>query len=167
MDKSGSKDIAIIGMSGIFPGAKSIEQFRENLINGVYSVVDLSYERIINTTIDSNIDYRQSGFLREIDNFDHDLFGISYAEAKNMDPHQRKMLEQAYSAIENAGYNYEDLSGTNTSVYLSDVELKYYELAGKFDPTLVSGNLNACTAGRISRFFNFKGAAAMVDTSCS
>src|SRR5690606_22536769 len=36
-----------------------------------------------------------------------------------------------------------------------------------FDPTLVSGNLNACTAGRISRFFNFKGAAAMVDTSCS
>jgi len=38
IDDTTTGDVAIIGMSGRFPGAQNIEQFWHNLINGVESI---------------------------------------------------------------------------------------------------------------------------------
>lgn len=139
------KDIAIIGLSGRFPEAGNLATFRRNLIQGKDSV----------------------RALEGIETFDHQFFHISKSEAEHMDPQQRLLLEVAYETIESAGYNIDFFNGTATSVYVGDTEQEYYRLAERFDPTLVTGNTSAITAGRIARFFNFRSNAAMVDTACS
>src|SRR5690606_25345169 len=111
--------------------------------------------------------YEPFAYLEDIDLFDHEFFNISLMEAQQMDPHQRIILEVVYETFENAGYNPDFFSGTNTCVYIGDVKLEYEKLAKEFDPTLPIGNLNSVTAGRISRYFNLRGASIMVDTACS
>lgn len=160
-------DVAIIGISGRFPEAPSLLEFYQNLCLGKDSVKVPSRARLVNTGIDINKKYRKAGYLDNIDLFDHDFFGYSFGEAQNMDPHQRLLLEVVYETFENAGYNVDFFNGSATSVYLGDTSLNYYELASEFDPTLLTGNLNAIVAGKIARFFNLRGNAQMIDTSCS
>ncbi len=159
-------DIAIIGLSGRFPQANSIDEFYRNLEKGNDAVRPVSDKRIDDTGIPRKR-YREYAYLEDIDKFDHDFFDISLGEAKYIDPHQRILLEEVYHAIENAGYNVDHLAGSRTSVYIGDTNQNYYELTQESNPLLLTGNLNATTAGRIARQFNFLGNALMVDTACS
>jgi 3-oxoacyl-(acyl-carrier-protein) synthase/acyl carrier protein len=161
------KDIAIIGIAGRFPDAGNLAEFRRNLIQGKDSVKELSMERRLATTLPLDKTYMECGFIEGIENFDHKFFHISRSEAEHMDPHQRLLLEVVYETIESAGYNVDFFNGTETAIYIGDTEQEYYRLAERFDPTLLTGSTSAATAGRIARFFNFRGNAAMVDTACS
>jgi amino acid adenylation domain-containing protein len=161
------KDIAIIGVAGRFPNANTVEEFYENLKNGKDSIRRIDRKRIINTTIDPEKEYQQLAYIENIDCFDYEFFNIVPGEAKNMDPHQRILLEVAYQVFENAGYNPEHYSNTNTSVYVASKNLSYHKHAEEIDPTLIIGNLNSATAGRIARFFNLRGSASVVDSACS
>lgn len=161
------KDIAIIGIAGQFPEAVNLAAFRQNLIQGKDSVRELSPERRLATSLPVDKPFMETGYIDGIENFDHKFFQISKSEAEHMDPHQRLMLEVVYTTIESAGYCIDFFNGTETAVYIGDTEQEYYQLAERFDPTLVTGNTSATTAGRIARFFNFRGNAAMVDTACS
>lgn len=161
------KDIAIIGISGRFPEAKNIQEFRKNLIQGRDSVREFSFERKANTTLDLQKEFKDIAFMEDIDLFDHKFFNISRSEAEFMDPHQRVILEVVYEAIENSGYASDHFSGTETAVFIGDTDQEYYKLADRFDPTILTGNTSATTAGRIARFFNFRGNAMMLDTACS
>ncbi len=154
-------------MAGRFPEARDLQQFYQNLSDGIDSVKEPSKTRLKNTTIPLEKDYQQSGYMENIDLFDNDFFRISLGEAQNMDPHQRQALEVAYHTLENSGYNIEYFHESNTSVYVGDVKLDYFEHAEKFDPTLLTGNMGAAIAGRIARFFKLRGKALMVDTTCS
>jgi acyl transferase domain-containing protein len=160
-------DIAIIGMSGRFPEAASIAAFRENLRAGKDSVRPYSRKRLASTTVPYSRHYEIFAYLEEVDTFDHGFFGISLGEAENMDPHQRLLLEVVYETFEDAGYNPDYFNGTETALYVSNPILEYARHADKPDATLSVGNLSAVTAGRVSRFFNLRGAAVMVDTACS
>ena len=161
------KDIAIIGLSGRFPEAVNLSEFRDNLIHGKDSVRGLSFDRKSATSLALDKAFMEIGFMEDIDKFDHAFFHISKAEAEHMDPHQRLLMEVVYEAIESAGYNPDFFNGTETAVFIGDTEQQYYRLADRFDPTLLTGSTSATTAGRIARFFNFRGNAAMVDTACS
>lgn len=161
------KDIAIIGMAGRFPGAKNIEEFRQNLIQGVDSVREPDENRLANTSCDLSKAYKPLGFVDDIDQFDHKFFNISKSEAVHMDPHQRLVLQVAYEALENSGYPLCHFDGSETAVFIGDTDQDYYKLATVFDPTLVTGSSSATTAGRISRQFNLRGVATMLDTACS
>ncbi|MFA0964352.1 amino acid adenylation domain-containing protein [Roseivirga sp. BDSF3-8] len=161
------KDIAIIGMSGRFPEAASLEAFFQNLAEGKDSIRMLSEDRIKHTTLAKGRQYKPFAYLEDIDCFDHDFFGISYGEAKYIDPHQRLILEVAYQAMADAGYSLKDMNGSDTSIYIGDTAQNYYRLAEEYDPAIVTGNLNAATAGRVARAFNLRGTAMMVDTACS
>ncbi|MBD0255794.1 MAG: polyketide synthase, partial [Cytophagales bacterium] len=160
-------DIAIIGMGGVFPEAKDVNQFYNNLSNGRDSVRPLSRRRMVNSTIPLDANYRLLGFIEDIDCFDYQFFKFALSEAITMDPRQRLLLQVVYHTIENAGYNVDDFSGSDTSVFVGDTHLDYYRHAGEYDPTLITGNMNAIIAGRIARFFNLRGSAEMVDTACS
>jgi acyl transferase domain-containing protein len=162
-----NKDIAIIGISGRFPMARNLGELFENLRQGKDCVDDISPQRIIDTALPSNRSLRKCGYLDDIDKFDYKFFGISLAEAKNMCPEQRILMEIAYACMENAGYSPASFSGTDTAVFVSTAFPAYYQHATERTHTLLTGNATEFLAAKIGRFFNLKGTAAVIDTTCS
>ena len=160
-------DIAVIGMSGKFPEARTIDEFYRNLREGKDSVRPLSLSRIRDTSLSPARRYRKMGFLEDIDKFDFSFFDILQSEAECMAPQHRLLLQVAYEALESAGCSPDKLAGSRTAVYVAGNADSYYKLAGEVHSTLLTGNLPACMAGRISRYFNFTGNAVLIDTACS
>lgn len=166
--KNIEKSVAIIGLSGIFPEADSLNTFFQNLKEGVDSVRNISIERLQDTAYNSYSQYMPMAFLDNVSHFDHLFFGISGKEAEMMAPEHRLALQLSYEAIENAGYNLKNLRGSNTAVYLGGGDTGYYKsLISEYDPTIMTGNMNAMIAGRISYSLNLTGPAMMIDTACS
>ncbi len=161
------KDIAIIAYSGQFPGATSVEAFAQQLREGKTAIGKVSDHRLKDTALPREDLYVKAGYLEDITHFDPAFFDISLGEAEEITPHQRLLLQEAYRTFEMAGYRLRDLQGSNTSVYVGDSPTEYYHLARKGTPSLVAGNLKSINAGRISRFFDLRGAALSIDTACS
>lgn len=161
------KDIAIIGFSGVFPDAASVNEFAENLLAGKCSINDISDKRLFDTSISKEISCYKAGYLEEITSFDYSFFNISLGEAEEMAPHQRLVLQEAYKTFESAGYRLKDLKESNTAVYVADSDSDYYLLATESTPTLIAGNTSAMLGSRISRFFDLRGLSLNVDTTCS
>ncbi|HEY1617056.1 MAG TPA: beta-ketoacyl synthase N-terminal-like domain-containing protein [Streptosporangiaceae bacterium] len=113
--------VAIVGMSGRFPGARDIGQYWDNLRDGVCSIRDFSDSELRAAGVDpaelGRSGYvRALGYLADADRFEPELFGFSRAEAAVLDPQQRLMLEAVWSALEDAGYNPLD-APARTGVY--------------------------------------------------
>jgi thioesterase domain-containing protein/3-oxoacyl-(acyl-carrier-protein) synthase/acyl carrier protein len=112
-------EIAVVGMAGMFPGAKNIDEFWENLKNRVESVTFFSAEELEKAGIDSEIILDPQfigakGVLENLEYFDASFFGYSPREAEKMDPQLRILLELVWNALENAGYDslsYEGIIG--------------------------------------------------------
>src|SRR5438552_12222466 len=109
-------DIAVIGMAGRFPMAENLVQFWQNLRDGVESISFFSDEEIESSGISRELlgdpQYvRAAAFLKDPDLFDAEFFGFNPREASIMDPQQRIFLEQAWKALESAGYNSETYKG--------------------------------------------------------
>jgi acyl transferase domain-containing protein len=90
--------IAIIGMAGRFPGAKSTAQFWENLRNGTESISFFSDEElraagISQDVLNGSIYVRARGVLDDVELFDAGFFGINPKEAEITDPQHRLFLE--------------------------------------------------------------------------
>ncbi|MCE3294293.1 MAG: hypothetical protein K0R65_7 [Crocinitomicaceae bacterium] len=160
-------DIAIIGVAGRFPDAKNVEELLANLRRGKDSARHLSMERMKATNLPSKLKYKVFSSLEGIDRFDYKYFEMSFAEAIHMDPHQRLLLEVVQEMFDSSAYDPEIFYGSNTGIFCGDVNLKYYELATVFDPTLLTGNINAVAAGRVARYYNLRGPMMMIDTNCS
>ncbi len=89
-----SASIAIIGMSGRFPGAQSIEEFWRNISNGIESITCFSDKDLLEAGVDSTLlqdskYVKARPILNDIDCFDAAFFGFSPREAELMDPQQR------------------------------------------------------------------------------
>jgi len=103
-------DIAIVGMAGRFPGARNLDEFWHNLAEGVESITRLSDQEILESGVPawylSNPSYvKAAPILEEPGRFDAGFFGFSPMEAKTMDPQHRILLELAYEALEDSGYD--------------------------------------------------------------
>ncbi len=162
-----NKDIAIIGIGVRFPETKDLDDLYNHLKEGKDLVSQISKKRITDTTLPENEQYMHASYIEDIDKFDHNFFNISLAEAQTMDPHQRLLLEVVNDCIENAGYNSDFIKGSNTAVYVGEIDSDYYKHADDYSPTLVSGNAREFYAGRISRCFDLKGASSVVNASCA
>lgn len=173
--KDGGGDIAIIGMAGIFPQADDIQEFWENLRNGMDCVKELDESRWDSLTCydekpggPGKTYCKWGGLVDRMDEFDAAFFNISPKEAKRMDPQQRLFLETALSAAENAGYGGSRLYGSKTGVFAGVSNHNYHSLA--FDPGdtfCVLGTSNAMVANRFSYFMNLNGPSLVIDTQCS
>jgi len=181
MDDSRTNDsldgVAIIGMAGRFPGAKSTHEFWENLKQGVESITYFSKEEARACGVDeesiNDPNYIfASGILEDIEMFDAGFFGFNPREAENLDPQQRLFLECCHEALEDAGYaqnNYEYpvgvYAGSNMSYYF------LYHLLSKMgikdDLAIAVGNDKDYLATRASYLFNLKGPSINVQTACS
>ncbi len=111
-----SSDVAIIGMSGRFPGAGSIEEFWRNLRDGVESIRFFSRQELLQAGLDPSLVghpqfVKAQPVLDQIDMFDAAFFGLSPREAEIMAPQHRLFMECAWEALENAGYVPESFDG--------------------------------------------------------
>ncbi|OXG03683.1 ketoacyl-synthetase-like protein [Flavobacterium araucananum] len=171
-DKKEIEPIAIIGMSGRFPGAKNLQQYWDNLIEEKIEfsteVEHWDKEDIKEYGCDQDEMLKRGAFLSDIDLFDALFFEISPLEARYMDPQQRLFLEESYKAIEDAGYRAGSLKGANCGVYvgagLSDYD---YSSPNSISHTSLTGNISSILAARISYFLDLKGPSISIDTACS
>lgn len=101
--------VALIGMSGRFPGAGSVSVLWDHLLAGVKGLRELTESELRAAGADpgtlADPSYvRIGGPLAGIDQFDAAVFGISPRETEAMDPQHRLFLECSWEALEGAGY---------------------------------------------------------------
>ncbi|MCC5622300.1 type I polyketide synthase, partial [Nostoc sp. CHAB 5715] len=176
-----SNSIAIIGMSCRFPGARNVDEFWQNLKNGVESISFFSDDELKTNGIDPSLlkepNYvKAAPILDEVEYFDASFFEYSPKEAEFMDPQHRFFLECSWEALENAGYNSTNYKGAigvyagaggSISSYLlayADRNRNFVGSTGSFQHI---GNDKDFLTTRVSFKLNLKGPSVTVQTACS
>lgn len=169
--------VAIVGMSGKFPGAKTPEELWKNVCKGLESIDSFSMEDLKDNHEDP-LQTRQyvkaRGILDNISDFDVDFFGLNFKEAQAMDPQHRLFLESSWEALENAGYcadKFQGLIGVYGGTSLSTYYL-HHLLNNPNTPPLGEYLLQICNdkdylTTRISYKLNLKGPSITIQTACS
>ncbi|ELR72270.1 Malonyl CoA-acyl carrier protein transacylase [Fulvivirga imtechensis AK7] len=172
-------DIAIIGMAGKFPGADNLDQFWDNLKQGVISIKRFSDEDLIENEVNKqdlqHPNYiRAKGTLSDIEYFDGEFFDYTGREAEILDPQIRLLTELSWHALEDAGYVPEKYNG-NIGVYTGVTNNLYWQLkmiaSGKItnnetlSVAIYSEKDHVST--RISYKLNLTGPSFTVETQCS
>src|SRR5437762_7411128 len=90
-------EIAVVGMSCRFPGARNVAEFWSNLCNAVESISFFSQEELVAAGVSSDVlqdpSYvRAHGALADAYAFDAAFFGVNHSEARVMDPQHRVFL---------------------------------------------------------------------------
>jgi len=172
-------EVAVIGMAGRFPGAKNIDEFWDNLINGVESITFFSSEELekagVAPELLNNPKYvKANGILKDYDCFDASFFDYTPREAEMLNPQTRILLECSWEALENAGYNSEIYkgaigfyAGASSSLFwegLSILSGKTRHL-GDFTASNLADKDFLCTT--ISYKLGLKGPSCNIQTACS
>ncbi|MFG2648267.1 SDR family NAD(P)-dependent oxidoreductase [Streptomyces sp. NPDC048436] len=165
--------IAVVGMSGRFPGAPDVEGLWRLLMDRGHAIGPVPADRWdASAQLDPEREVQAvGGFLDGVDRFDAAFFGISPREAAAIDPQQRLLLEEAWRAMEDAGQHVSGLSGTRTGVYVGaswhDYELLRKERGAAHTPHSLVGNALDVIAARLSYVFGLRGPSLTVETGCS
>ncbi|WP_435211130.1 beta-ketoacyl synthase N-terminal-like domain-containing protein [Streptomyces sp. bgisy034] len=133
--------VAVVGMSGRFPGAPDLDTYWANLRDGVCSLSAFTEKELLADGADPaelrNPAYVPAqGHLADADRFEAELFGFSRTEAAALDPQHRVLLETAWSALEDAGYAPLD-APSRTGVYVGGSPTEHALAAGT-DPALAA-----------------------------
>ena len=156
--------IAIIGMSGRFPEARNIDELWTILINGQDVVKEISLERFDwRRYHDLGISF-QCGWIPGVSEFEPLFFEISPKEAETMDPRQRLLLQEAWKALEDAGYGTDQLKREKIGMFVGVEKGDYQSLAKEGG---ITSNNNAILAARLAYFLNLNGPVMAIDTACS
>ncbi|HEX2204792.1 MAG TPA: beta-ketoacyl synthase N-terminal-like domain-containing protein [Longimicrobium sp.] len=173
-------EIAVIGMSGRFPGAPGVDALWRNLLGGVESVRaftddELRAAGVGDAELASPGYVRAAGWVEGADLFDAPFFGFAPREAETTDPQQRIFLECAWEAMEDAGYapskhagSVGVYAGTAASAYFLENLLPYRALLADgagFD--LMVGNDKDFLPTRVSYKLGLRGPSVAVQTACS
>ena len=174
-----SRDVAIIGMAGRFPGADSINELWEVLKEGKETITFFKPEELDSSIPESlrndSLYVGARGIIPSANTFDADFFGINPKLAEVMDPQQRLFLEIAWEVLEQTGHlpkHYNGsigvYAGTGTNTYYKKNILPNNEILDQV------GYLQAETvnekdyiATRTAYHLNLKGPAVSVHSACS
>ncbi len=183
---SDDNGLAIVGMSGRFPGAANVAQFWENIAGGVESIAHFSDAQLRASGVPESLlqdpNYvKARGVLDGVDLFDAEFFGMAPREAAVTDPQHRLFLECAWEALENAGYDSARVggpvgvyAGLSLNTYLlhnlcadraalEDLVLSYQ--IGNYH--ILAGNDKDFLPTRVSYKLNLTGPSVNVQTGCS
>ena len=180
-----SSAIAIIGMTGRFPGAESVEEFWKNLCDGVESIT--FFDRSELEPSEQAIAEQNEGYvaarplLKNADLFDAEFFGVYPKEAAQMDPQHRIFLECAWEVLERAGYAPNHVSesvgvfaGCSMNTYfmrnLADQRSFLEDFTGSYQVgnyATMMGNDKDFLPTRISYKLNLRGPSMSVQSACS
>ncbi|CAB3774249.1 type I polyketide synthase [Paraburkholderia humisilvae] len=183
MEKSNTNvgQLAIVGMACRFPGGNSTgSAYWQFLNSGRSAIRETPRERFdIDACYSPDPDEpgttysRVAGYVDDPFHFDREFFRISAAEAIEMDPQQRWMLELTWAALENAGIAPSRLRGKRVGLFMTTGEADYgRRTIWSGDPSGITtysklGNLRAMAPGRVAHVLGFNGPAVFVDTTCS
>ncbi|MFE6848448.1 SDR family NAD(P)-dependent oxidoreductase, partial [Streptomyces sp. NPDC057686] len=171
--------IAVVGLGCRLPGGiETPQELWQSLLDGIDAVREVPRDR---WNADEWLDpdprapgrmtTRWGGFLDDVAGFDAELFRISPAEARQMDPQQRITLETAWAAIEDARIVHADLAGSRTGVFIGTMAQEYH-LATGADPQNIAthsavGWDNSIIPARVAYTLGLHGPALAVATACS
>ena len=112
-----------------------------------------------------------AGLVDDVDRFDAAFFGMSPREAELVDPQQRLFLEQAWRAMEHAGYAVGPDRQVECGVFVGTASGDYLQLLHEAGVSgsgqVFIGNSCSILAARIAYFLNLSGPAVALDTACS
>ncbi|MBW8688279.1 SDR family NAD(P)-dependent oxidoreductase [Chitinophaga rhizophila] len=163
--------IAIIGMSGRFPGARSIEKLWQLLLNGREAIEEIPPQRFdwkayygdpVNEPGKTN--GKWCGIIPGVREFDAAFFNISPKEAADMDPRQRLLLQESWNALEDAGYGPDRIRDEKIGMFVGAEDGDYSMLLNEGN---ITGNHNGILAARMAYFLNFNGPVMTINTACS
>lgn len=169
--------IAIVGISGRYPGANNLEQLWQRLSQGEDLITEIP-GRWDNKESDQNSQEmyaKWGGFVDDFDCFDPLFFGISPRDAERMDPQERLFLQTAWHTIENAGYTPESLTGgregnerrrVGVIVGVMYGEYQLYSADQNTTDTMTNSSY-ASIANRVSYCLDLDGPSFAVDSMCS
>ncbi|BFH67908.1 hypothetical protein J27TS7_37260 [Paenibacillus dendritiformis] len=175
----GSRDIAVIGMAGRFPGARNIAEFWSNLQQGQESISFFTDDELAEYGFDRDLlkrpDFvKAKGVLDEMEHFDPAFFGYTPDQAAIMDPQIRLLHECAWHALEDAGCDPERHGGSiglfagvmNNFHWLSQLtERLHGNLSDMFEVNSLNDTYSVST--RIAHKLNLTGPAISLQTACS
>lgn len=174
------RDIAIVGISCSFPGAKGTDQFWANLCEGRESVSFYTDTQLAAAGISDDLlrhpNYVKAGFsLAGPDLFDAEFFGYTPLEARFMDPQHRWFLEHSYAALENAGCDPSRYKGRigvfggegSESAYTANLTSNFAHGAAIGDENPGLGYEGFTFTTRVSYKLNLRGPSVPVQTACS
>ncbi|MCU1350643.1 MAG: beta-ketoacyl synthase, partial [Acidobacteria bacterium] len=171
--------IAIIGMTGRFPGAPDVERFWRNLHDGrsgitFFSDEELLAEGVPRDLFEEPLYVRARGVIDDVAGFDAKFFGFSPREADITDPQQRIFLECCWEALEDAAYvpstfpgRIALFGGASWSTYFFDIYSRpdIWRSLGAFQ--IAIGNEKDHLTTRVSYKLNLRGPSVTVQTACS
>ncbi|XP_039571793.1 fatty acid synthase [Passer montanus] len=161
------EDVVIAGIAGRLPESENLQEFWENLLNGVDMVTedDRRWKPGIYGLP------KRNGKLKDLSKFDASFFGVHPKQANTMDPQLRLLLEVSYEAILDGGINPGALRGTDTGVWVGASGSEAGEALSQDPEELLGYSMTGCQramlANRISYFYDFNGPSLTVDTACS
>ncbi len=177
--RPGVEPVAIVGIGCRFAGdANSPDEFWDLLIGGVdatgnvpegrwdpYLSLGPEHAAVLRGVT------RRGGYIKGIDEFDAEFFGVTPREAEVMDPQQRILLEVAWEALEHAGIPPHTLAGTEAGVFVGvgsdDYGRRLLEDLPRIEAWSGIGAAMCAVANRISYALDFRGPSLAVDTACS
>ncbi len=175
---TGTMDIAIIGVSGRYPGSRNIQEFWTNLQGGNDCITEIPKDRWDHSLYfdeDKNklgkTYCKWGGFLEDVDQFDPLFFNISPRDAEIMDPMTRLFLETVWNLLEDAGYTRETLQQiyqARVGVYVGAMYQQYQSFDSDIiRESAISVSSYSFIANRVSHYFNLQGPSIAIDTMCS
>ncbi|MET0406604.1 MAG: amino acid adenylation domain-containing protein, partial [Cystobacter sp.] len=179
--RPGQQPIAIVGMSGRFPGARGLEEFWRNLSEGVESISFFSEQEVRRSVLEPSLlnnphHVRAGAVLEDIELFDAEHFGLTPKQARLMDPQQRIFLECVWEAFEDAGYAPRGTGG-RVGLYAGSIISNYllFQMGSSslgregavHDLQTLLGNDKDYLATHISYRLGLKGPSLSVQTACS
>jgi acyl transferase domain-containing protein/thioesterase domain-containing protein/NAD(P)-dependent dehydrogenase (short-subunit alcohol dehydrogenase family)/aryl carrier-like protein len=169
--------IAIVGISGVFPGSRDLNHFWENLKSQKDLITEIPAERW--KWRDYHKDFssgefktqvKWGGFIKDADKFDARFFSISPLEAEMMDPQQRVFLETVWKTIEDAGYRASEFAGRRVGLFVGVQFSDYQQMLasqGLLNAQMGLGNEHSILVNRISYLLNLRGPSEPYNTACS
>ncbi len=180
VDIRNGSEIAVIGISGRFPGAKNVDEYWRNLRDGVESISFFTDQELESCGTDPALlrdphYVKAKGIVQDADLFDASFFGITPREAEIMDPQHRLFLECSWEALESAGYDPEGYGGLigvfggagQNNYFLNNLHPNRALMESVGDFQAMIGNEKDFLATRVSYKMNLRGPSVVVQSGCS
>ena len=170
-------EIAIIGLSGRFPGAQNVQEYWQNLQQGRETITHFMQEELAPQVSEEQYTrgnyVKAKGYLKDIEYFDPDFFGYNPREASQLSPQSRVFQECVWETLEDAGYDIQRFQGS-VGVYAGSSSSLLWQLLTSvssssgldiFSSALLNDKDYLST--RVSYQLNLKGPSVTINTACS